>query len=215
MISNVWISINISLKFVPRGPISNMPTLVQLMAWCRPGDKPLSEPMMVRLPTHICVTRPQWVKQHSEDSILINYIHWNGYTILTKFSSFTDMIFVGVIISLITFYHWLHQKLSKWQLPVQPVTKISSKWWHLLFDNASWNWNITDKMASIFADGIFKYILLNKNDIISIQIWMKFVPKSPIDNKPALVRVMAWGRTGDKPLSEPMMTQFTDAYMRH
>ena len=61
---NVWISINISLKFVPRGPINNIPTLVQVMAWRRPGDKPLSEPMMVRLPTHICVTRPQWVKAH-------------------------------------------------------------------------------------------------------------------------------------------------------
>ena len=32
------------------------------MAWRRPGDKPLSKPMMVSLPTHICVTRPQWVK---------------------------------------------------------------------------------------------------------------------------------------------------------
>ena len=32
------------------------------MAWSRPGDKPLSEPMMVSLLTHICVTRPQWVK---------------------------------------------------------------------------------------------------------------------------------------------------------
>ena len=30
------------------------------MAWCRPGNKPLSEPVMVRLPMHICVTRPQW-----------------------------------------------------------------------------------------------------------------------------------------------------------
>ena len=40
----------------------NIPTLVQVMAWCRPGDKPLSEPMMVSLSTHICVTRPQWVK---------------------------------------------------------------------------------------------------------------------------------------------------------
>ena len=59
---NVWISISISLKFVPRGPINNIPTLVQVMAWRRPGDKPLSEPMMVRLPTHICITRPQWVK---------------------------------------------------------------------------------------------------------------------------------------------------------
>ena len=31
------------------------------MACRRPGDKPLSEPMMVSLLTHICVTRPQWV----------------------------------------------------------------------------------------------------------------------------------------------------------
>ena len=31
------------------------------MAWRRPGDKPLSEPMIVKLPTHIWVTRPQWV----------------------------------------------------------------------------------------------------------------------------------------------------------
>ena len=70
-------------------------------------------------------------------------------------------------------------------------------------------------MAAIFADGIFKCILLNKNDRISIKNSLKLVPKSPIDNKPALVQVMAWGRTGDKPLSELMMTQFTDAYMRH
>ena len=33
------------------------PTLVQVMAWRRPGDKPLPEPMMVRLPTHICDNR--------------------------------------------------------------------------------------------------------------------------------------------------------------
>ena len=59
---NVWISINISLKFLPRGPINNIPALVQVMACCLVGTKPLSEPMMVRLPTHICVTQPQWVK---------------------------------------------------------------------------------------------------------------------------------------------------------
>ena len=59
---NVWISIEISLKFVPKGQINNNPALVQIMAWHRPCDKPLSEPMMVSLLTHICVTRPQWVK---------------------------------------------------------------------------------------------------------------------------------------------------------
>ena len=35
---NVWILIIISVKFVPRGPINNIPTLVQVMAWRRPGD---------------------------------------------------------------------------------------------------------------------------------------------------------------------------------
>ena len=58
---NVWISIKVSLKFVPKGTINNIPALVQIRAWRRSGDKPLSEPMLVSLPTHICVTRPQWV----------------------------------------------------------------------------------------------------------------------------------------------------------
>ena len=58
---NVGISIKISLKFVHKGPIDNIPALVQIMAWRRPGDKPLSEPVVTRLATHICVTRPQWV----------------------------------------------------------------------------------------------------------------------------------------------------------
>ena len=52
------ISIKISLVY----QISNIPALVHIMAWRRPGDKPLSEPMMAWLPTHICVNRPQWVK---------------------------------------------------------------------------------------------------------------------------------------------------------
>ena len=59
---NVRILIKISLKFVTKGPIINIPALVQIMAWRRSGDKPLSESMMVSLLTHICVTRPQWVK---------------------------------------------------------------------------------------------------------------------------------------------------------
>ena len=46
---NVCISIKISLKFVPRDPINNIPALVQhvqIMAWRWPGDKPLSEAIM-------------------------------------------------------------------------------------------------------------------------------------------------------------------------
>ena len=44
---NVWIPIKISLKFVPKGPINNITALVQIMAWRCPGDKPLSESMML------------------------------------------------------------------------------------------------------------------------------------------------------------------------
>ena len=53
------VSIKISLKLIP---IKNIPALVQIMAWHHPGDKPLSEPVMVNLQMHICITQPQWVK---------------------------------------------------------------------------------------------------------------------------------------------------------
>ena len=62
---------------------------------------------------------------------------------------------------------------------------------------------------------IFSCIYLNENDRIPIQIPLKYVPLSPIDNKAALVQVMAWRRIGDKPLSEPMLTRFSYAFMRH
>ena len=64
-------------------------------------------------------------------------------------------------------------------------------------------------------DDIFKLIFLNENIWISIKISLKYVPMGPINNKPALVQVMAWHQTGVKPLSEPMMAQFNGSYMRH
>ena len=59
---NGWISLNFLLKFISNVPTDNIPILVQIMARRLPGDKPLSERMMVILLTHICVARPQWVK---------------------------------------------------------------------------------------------------------------------------------------------------------
>ena len=66
----VLILIEISLTFVPYGPII-ISALIQIMAWCYPGDKLLSEPMMISLPTHICVTRPQWVQPGNNFSLYI------------------------------------------------------------------------------------------------------------------------------------------------
>ena len=63
---DVLISLKISLKFIPKVRINNIPALVQIMAWRWSGDKPLSEPMIVSLLTHICVTRPQWVETNAD-----------------------------------------------------------------------------------------------------------------------------------------------------
>ena len=53
-----------------------------------------------------------------------------------------------------------------------------------------------DKTADILADDLFKCIFLNENYRIPIQISLKCVARSLINNKPALVQVMAWRRTG-------------------
>ena len=78
--ANIWILIKIILKFVPKGPIDNIPALVQIMAWRRSGDKPLSESMMVSLPTHICVTGPQWVNTFGIPYFHICFLEWQFLT---------------------------------------------------------------------------------------------------------------------------------------
>ena len=115
---NVSILIKMSLKFFPKSLIYNIPTLVQIMDCHLVSGKPLSEPMLVSLPTHICVTRPQWVKT------------------------------LGLI-----------------------------------------------KYGCHFTADIFKVIFLNKNCYILIKISMKFIPKCPSKNNPALIQIMAWHQT--------------------
>ena len=78
---NVWISLTISLKCVRKIQINNIPSLVQIMAWRRPGDKPLSEPMMVSLLTHICVTRSQWVNTNNTADLSLWIHHQRIYNI--------------------------------------------------------------------------------------------------------------------------------------
>ena len=63
-----------------------------------------------------------------------------------------------------------------------------------------------------FTDNIFKLIISNGTDCVLILISLKFVFNGPVNNKPALAQIMDWHRTGHKPLSEPNVAQFTDAY---
>ena len=84
---NALISIKIPLKFIPKTPINNMPTLVQIMAWHRQGAKPLSETMMVKL-SQICVTRAQWVNRisrvwsYDHRSMMGCSVDWNSSLVL-------------------------------------------------------------------------------------------------------------------------------------
>ena len=81
---NAWILFTISLNFLPKGPINNIPALVQIMAWHQPGDKPLSEPRMLRLSTHICVIWPQWVKNGLNIGNMVVCVSRHGLCITTK-----------------------------------------------------------------------------------------------------------------------------------
>ena len=64
------------------------------MAWRRLGDKPLSEPMMVRLQTHICVTWPQLVKwnENVEKLYVYDSTKCDAFLILTQNSQFCKII---------------------------------------------------------------------------------------------------------------------------
>ena len=66
-----------------------------------------------------------------------------------------------------------------------------------------------------FTADIFKPIFLNGDIRIAIWISLKFVHKGQIGNKSASFQAMAWHQQGGKPLPEPMLTQFTDTYMRY
>ena len=83
------------MNSVPKCSINNIPALVQILAWHRSGPKPLSEPMMVSLPTHICVIRPQWVntlRPVVADGIF-EYIQWKWFNSVSHLIEMCTQIF--------------------------------------------------------------------------------------------------------------------------
>ena len=92
---NFWVRFHCS--FVPKGPIDNIPTLVQIMAWGRPGGKPLSEAMMVSLLTHMCVTWPQWIKKRMNTVIHITMNHAGHTNFHDIQSSWSDNVVVKML----------------------------------------------------------------------------------------------------------------------
>ena len=104
---NLWISIKISLKFVFNSQINNIPALVQVMAWRRRGDKPLSEPIMINLLTYICFTRPQWFNPDTWECISVKFLR----TIVAILSPFLNRKLANqciALVSVIWLRNWLY-----------------------------------------------------------------------------------------------------------
>ena len=83
-----------------------------------------------------------------------------------------------------------------------------------LVANSLLNTSRPEQNGHQFADDIFKFIFLDENCCTLIKILLQIVPVDLVNDIEALVQVMAWRRPGDKPLHEPILTQFTDAHMR-
>ena len=137
---------------------------------------------------------------------LVSNGYWWGWrivsewhTIKRKSSYFTSQFIVC--------YNLEITNVSEW--PCICWHHLTSRWFSIL------NSSPLGQNGRQFSDDIFRCISVNEKVFILIQTSLKFVPKCPIDNKPALFQIMAWRRIGDKPLFEPMLYRFTDAYMRH
>ena len=133
---NVRISIKISLKFVHQGPINNNPALVQIRAWRRSGDKPLSEPMMVSLPTHICVTRSQWVNC---ERFWILRQQYQQYKIIGRLG--TDQVTSHYLNQCGNIVNWTLRNKLQWNFDRNSYIFIQEN----AFDNVVW------KMAAILS----------------------------------------------------------------
>ena len=85
---NVWIVLRISLKFVPKVRINNIPALIQIMPWCRPDAKPFSEPMMLKLLTHtVKFNKQRGPFIHDNVMIWKHFVHYwpfRGWIFLTE-----------------------------------------------------------------------------------------------------------------------------------
>ena len=81
MFSNKYILISnkISLKYIPKGPIKDNPALFQIMAWHRPGNKPLFEPMMNILHLYASLSLNQ-LRQIWVPAVCWEHENWLPYT---------------------------------------------------------------------------------------------------------------------------------------
>ena len=97
------------------------------------------------------------------------------------------------------------------------VVPISHRWYDRIHTHEITVWPVKTHLPWAkwppFRRRYFHVNFRERKILYFVKISLKFVPKGPIDNNPILVYIIAWRRIGDKPLSEPKLTEFTDAYM--
>ena len=143
------ISSEIALRWLPQYCTHNKSTFLQLVAWChwrQPGGKPLSEPMMVSLLTHICITQPQWIKLGN---------HYNDVLKSTMASQITSLMIVNSSV-----YSGADQRKHQSSASLAFVRGI-----HRWLVNSLYKWPVTRKMfpfdAVIMYGWIIKLISIN------------------------------------------------------
>ena len=173
---NIVIAMKISLKFVPKRLINNIPALVQIMDWRRPGDKTLSEPMMVRLPTHICVTWPQRIKRSILLLIMLN-VDWLIYIWMLVPSStiMTAPVFVLMYVPLSSFMF------------VKRTVKVITPWvWIKWFTCLIQLLFISAEMYSLQKEGFGRLLNKELHQEIKKEIFAKPHPDSLREDDPVL-----------------------------
>ena len=178
--------IEISLKFVPKGPINNIPALVQIMAWRRAGDKPLSEPIMVSLTTHICVTRLQWVNDVSMEALRGNVV-WHErhvfFRLLTQCGLLTSE---GVPKAC---HHWFsqwhdaflvpsHCLYQCWLMDIFTHRNMKFESWSIAFHPRKYFWISRLQYVSHFIKASLCWI---NSDVGAAQKWLVAICRRLID----------------------------------
>ena len=143
-----------------------------------------------------------------------NFLHttiprliWNFFSRVSE--ACYEKASVALVISILTlfprffnnYHHSYYDIDSIWDLRLKYCSYIARK---LIFSYDVTHWG-REQNGRHFAFDILKPIFFNEISCIFIQMSLKYVHKGSIDNMPSLVQIMVWRRTGDKPLSEPMM----------
>ena len=234
---NIWMSIRISLQFVSKGPINNIPAMVLIMAWRLPGDKPLSEPIMARSLTHVCVTRPPWVNT-SRQCYIYHLMYCRMFGVFPEevvFTYWKAPCYLPAEWKLEAAYikgHHFTSQCIRWTSNMHTSLSCSLFWWgfplsskgirvifvifHSVFTSTGMViWSLWCQWGSPEGDGRYRWIVSGKWTEFSNAYVIRFYLWWPSDDMSALVQTMVWCRPGDKSLSDPKITRFTDEFMPH